>query len=290
MRRRRDRLLAMVSLSLLVLSTTALSGCANDARSPLGEAGGRERASSEDILAGKEAPVHGFRVVATYDHDRGNFTEGLALEGGTLYEGTGLYGRSKLVKTDLDSGEVLAELTLGPEYFGEGVTVLGDEVFQLTYTSNLGFVYDAEGFTPRRTFAYAGEGWGLADNGEELIMSDGSSTLHFLNPATGGETRRVTARDNLGPLENLNELEYIAGEIYANVWKTSLIAIISATTGEVTGWIDLAGLNPDPVNLKDPHVLNGIAHDAAGGRLLVTGKCWPCIYGIELVPADLTGS
>jgi glutamine cyclotransferase len=246
----------------------------------------QEEARSREFLSGREAPVYSYEVITTYGHDGGDFTQGLFLDRGILYEGTGLYGQSRLLKTELRTGEILDELELAPEYFGEGVTVLGDEVFQLTYTSNLGFVYDRDSLELQRTFSYATEGWGLTHDGDSLIMSDGTASLHFLDPDSGLETGRVSAHDNLGAVVNLNELEYIDAEVYANIWHTALIAIISPESGEVAGWIDLAGLNPDPSRLKGECVLNGIAYDVETGHLLVTGKCWPLIYEIDLVPAS----
>jgi glutamine cyclotransferase len=244
----------------------------------------REEILNQQILQHKQGAIYDYEIIATFDHDPSYFTEGLVLEDGLVYEGTGRKGRSKLVKYDQETGDILREHDLDPSYFGEGITVLGDEVFQLTYTSNLGFVYDKDTFEQKRTFAYPTQGWGLTHNGSELIMSDGTSTLHFFDPLSVEEKGSVTVRDNEGPVSNLNELEYIDGEIYANVWKTSLIAIISPRSGEVTGWIDLAGMNTDPDGLKDDLVLNGIAYDDESGHLLVTGKCWPYMYEIELVP------
>jgi glutamine cyclotransferase len=286
--RRTQSILAFVLTLLLFCLAFALGGCGKEAEQEAtgdaSEAAGAERARSHAFLAGREAPVYGYEVIETYDHDPENFTEGLVLDGGILYEGTGLKGRSRLLKSDLENGEILDVHNLAPEYFGEGVTVLGDEVFQLTYTTNLGFVYDQEGLEPKRTFTYPTEGWGLTHDGESLIMSDGTATFHFLNPVSGAETGRVNVSDNLGPVANLNELEYIDGEVYANVWQTNIIAIIAPRSGEVAGWIDLAGLNPDPERPVNDYVLNGIAYDRETGHLLVTGKCWPHLYEIELVP------
>ncbi|MBN2028023.1 MAG: glutaminyl-peptide cyclotransferase [Actinobacteria bacterium] len=273
-------LLLVMLLPCLGLAPVAC-GVRVEERSP-DEAREREMAQSLEFLASRDAPVYGYEVIATYAHDSGDFTQGLDLDGGILYEGTGRKGRSRLLKTDLATGAILDTLSLAPEYFGEGVTVLGDEVFQLTYTSNLGFVYDKHSLGLKRTFAYATEGWGLTHDGDSLIMSDGTDVLYFLDPAGGSERGRIGVRDNLGAVTLINELEYMDGEIYANIWQTSLIAIISPLTGEVSGWIDLAGLNPDPENLVSPYVLNGIACDAETGHLLVTGKCWPHIYEISI--------
>jgi len=273
-------LLLILLLSCLGLAPVACGDRVED--KPADEAREREMTQSLEFLAGRDAPVYGYEVVATYAHDTGDFTQGLDLDEGILYEGTGRQGQSRLLKTDLDTAVVLDVLSLAPEYFGEGVTVMGDEVFQLTYTSNLGFVYDKQSLGLKRTFAYETEGWGLTHDGDSLIMSDGTDALYFLDPAGGSERGRIGVFDNLGPVAFINELEYIDGEVYANIWQTSLIAIISPLTGEISGWIDLAGLNPDPENLVNPYVLNGIAYDAETGHLLVTGKCWPHIYEISI--------
>ncbi len=285
---KKRRVLAAGITAVLILALFYLPGCGSGAqpedpaRQAAEEAAAREKELNRELLQAKDAPVYGYEVLETYEHDSSAFTEGLDMDGGLLYEGTGLNGASRLTKGELESGEILLRVDLESQYFGEGVTVMGDEVFQLTYKSNLGFVYDKESFELERTFGYPTQGWGLTHDGERLIMSDGSATLHFLDPQTLQETASLAVEDNVGPVNNLNELEYIDGEIYANIWKTSLIAIISPETGKVTGWIDLAGLNPDPVELKGEYVLNGIAYDPLAERLLVTGKCWPHIYEIEL--------
>ena len=159
-----------------------------------------------------------------------------------------------------------------------------DSIYQLTYKSNVGFIYDKNSFKLKGGFHYPTQGWGLTTNGNELIMSDGSAALLFINPETLKQTRYIIVSDDKSEVGFLNELEYIEGEIYANIWKTDLIVRISPETGKVTGWIDLTGINPDPAKLKYPHVLNGIAYDKKKKRLLITGKCWPEIYEIELVP------
>jgi len=285
-------LLAAVSIVLVMVISYALLGCGGSyPRNPPADhvdaARAWEKAHNKEVLQQKEAPIYDYEIINTYDHDVNNFTEGLVMDGGLLYEGTGLYDQSSLLKSELETGDVLRRHDLDPEHFGEGVTVFGDKVFQLTYLSNTGFVYDKESFKLLKTFEYPTQGWGLTDNGEELIMSDGSAALHFLDPETLEETRYITVSDNEGTVGNLNELEYIDGEIYANLFKTSLVAIISPDTGEVTGWINLAGINPDPAALKDPYVLNGIAYRQETGRLLVTGKCWPTIFEIELVESSI---
>lgn len=229
-----------------------------------------------------DAPVYSFEVVATYPHDTKAFTQGLFYQDGVLYESTGQYGESSLRRVDLETGEVLARADLEARYFGEGIAPYRDGIVMLTWRSQTGFVYDRDTFERLRTFRYSGEGWGLTFDGAHLIMSDGTSTLRFLDPETFEETRRLTVRDARGPVGNLNELEYIDGKVYANIWRTDRLAIISPQTGEVTAWVDLRGLLP-PALRAGADVLNGIAYDAEGDRLFVTGKLWPTLYEIRLV-------
>ncbi len=230
-----------------------------------------------------DAREYGYRVVREYPHSRDSFTEGLLLDEGFFYEGTGLYGESKLMRIDPATGRPLLSTDLGPEYFGEGVTILGDEVFQLTWQNNAGFVYDKDDLAPERTFTYPTEGWGLTTDGKSLIMSDGSAALRFLDPESLEVERTVAVADQAGPVRDLNELEYVDGVIYANVWKQDRIAVISPGDGRVKAWIDLTGLNPYTGRDAAEYVLNGIAWDPDSGHLVVTGKCWPRLYEIELV-------
>lgn len=230
------------------------------------------------------APVAGYRVVNVYPHDRQAFTQGLQYVDGFLYEGTGQHGQSGIRKVKLETGEVVQHQPLDPRYFGEGITVWKDTIFQLTWQSEIGFVYDKNTFKQIRTFSYPGEGWGLTHDGTRLIMSDGgaSGQLRFLDPKTLKETGRLTVREGGRPVDDLNELEYVRGEIFANVWQSARIARISPKTGQVTGWIDLAGLL-DPREAAGTDVLNGIAYDAEGDRLFVTGKLWPKLFEIKIV-------
>lgn len=228
-------------------------------------------------------PTYGYQVIRSYPHDRGAFTQGLIVRNGFFYEGTGTNGQSGLRKVRIETGEVLQVKPLEEQYFGEGITELNGSIYQLTWKHGVGFVYDLETFNPTRRFSYKGEGWGLTHDGKRLIMSDGSAQLRFLDPATLQETGRVTVRDNGRPVIQLNELEYIKGEIYANVWTTQRIARLNPSDGRVTGWIDLAGLLT-PTERANADVLNGIAYDAATDRLFVTGKWWPRIFEIKLVP------
>jgi len=228
-------------------------------------------------------PTFGFEVVRSYPHDRQAFTQGLIYRDGWLYEGTGLNGRSGIRKVKLETGEVVQVQPLDPQHFGEGITDWKGSLIQLTWRSEVGFVYDLTTFKQTKTFRYRGEGWGITHDRTRLIMSDGSAQLRFLDPETLQETGRVTVRDPRGPVTELNELEFIDGEVFANVWQTDRIVRISPKDGRVTGWIDLTGLLP-PSERETDAVLNGIAHDAASGRLFVTGKLWPRLFEIKLVP------
>jgi glutaminyl-peptide cyclotransferase len=225
-----------------------------------------------------------YRVVNTYPHDPQAYTQGLIYVDGHLYESTGLNGRSSLRMDDLATGRALQSAAVPSQYFAEGLAPWGSTLVQLTWQSHVAFVYDRFSFRLLKTFHYDCEGWGLTEDGKNLILSDGSATLHFFDPNTFREVRHVTVKDHGAPVTELNELEYIHGQIYANVWHTDRIARIAPATGKVLGWIDLAGLLP--VNQRsDPEaVLNGIAYDAAHDRLFVTGKLWPKLFEIKIVP------
>jgi glutaminyl-peptide cyclotransferase len=229
------------------------------------------------------APVSTYTVVRTYPHDRQAFTQGLVFIDAVLYEGTGLNGQSSIRKVKLENGEVLQIQKLEERYFGEGIAVVGDEIIQLTWQGGVGFVYDRKTFQRKRTFTYSGEGWGLTYDGKRVIMSDGTATLRFLDPRTLKETGRLLVKEAGRPVPQLNELEFVKGEIFANVWQSDRIARISPATGDVTGWIELRGLL-DPKEAAGVDVLNGIAYDAAADRLFVTGKLWPRIFEIRIRP------
>jgi glutamine cyclotransferase len=239
----------------------------------------------EEASDGQKAPVHGFRVVAVYPHDPLAFTQGLAYRDGVLYEGTGLYGGSALRETRLETGEVVRSQSLPPQLFGEGIALWEDRLVQLTWRSGIGLVWDLENLTVAETFVYPTEGWGITSDGRSLIMSDGSSILRFLDPETFRVTGTVEVLAEGAPLQKLNELEYVEGLIYANVWETEMIAIISPETGVVVGWIDLSGLLTEEERLR-AGVLNGIAYDPENDRLLVTGKLWPKIFQIEVATKE----
>jgi glutaminyl-peptide cyclotransferase len=226
-------------------------------------------------------PMYTFTVVKSYPHDPGAFTQGLEYVDGVLYEGTGLNGRSSIRRVKLETGNVIKQHSIDAKHFGEGITVLGGDLYQLTWQSGLAFMYDRTTFALRKTFKYAGEGWGLTHDGTSLIMSDGSEYLRFLDPKTFAEQRRLRVTALGQPLRNLNELEVIKGEIFANVWMTDYIARIDPSTGRVSGYIDLRGLVPAR-DLPRDSVLNGIAYDAAGDRLFVTGKLWPRLFEIKV--------
>jgi glutamine cyclotransferase len=234
--------------------------------------------------AGGPPPTYTYRVIQSYPHDRRAFTQGLIYRKGFLYEGTGMNGQSGILKVKIESGEVLQVHAIPRQYFGEGITEWNGSIIQLTWQSEIGFVYDLATFRLTKTFAYRGEGWGLTHDGARLIMSDGSSWLRFLDPTTLQESGRLQVRDQNGPVEQLNELEYVRGEIFANVWQTDRIARISPKDGGVTGWIDLSGLL-SPLERGGADVLNGIAYDEARNRLFVTGKWWPRLFEIKLVPS-----
>jgi len=227
-----------------------------------------------------------FEIVRTFPHDPTAFTQGLAYRDGFLYEGTGLKGRSSLRKVRLETGAVVQRVDLAPEFFGEGITLLKNEVVQLTWQSQTGFVYNVNDFRLLRRFSYPGEGWGLTTNGKskEIFMSDGTPEIRVLDSVTLTEKRRFTVHDGVTPINQLNELEFVDGEIFANVWQTDRIARISPKSGAVLGWIDLTGLLSPIYRLEPGAVLNGIAYDSNRKRLFVTGKLWPSIFEIRLVP------
>jgi glutaminyl-peptide cyclotransferase len=224
--------------------------------------------------------------VNTYPHDPNAFTQGLEYHGGRLYESTGRHGESSLREVELETGRVLRRVNLGAQYFGEGLTVMDGRIYQLTWQSGVGFIYDLESFRQVGTFEYRGEGWGLMNDGTSLIMSDGSHQLRYLDPRTFQVTRVLEVRDGGAPVHQLNELEWVRGEIWANVWHSDHVARIDPGTGRVIAWLDLSALHP-PHQRRDPEaVLNGIAWDAATDRLFVTGKWWPRVFEIR-VPALL---
>jgi glutamine cyclotransferase len=235
---------------------------------------GRERAATTSAV----------RVVSEHPHDPEAFTQGLVFHAGKLYEGTGLEGKSTLRRVDLTTGRVEARHDLADTYFGEGIAILDGRIYQLTWRNRVAIVYDLETMQFLKTVRYSGEGWGLTTDGRRLILSDGSSTLKVVNPATFDVVERIPVTDRKRPVSNLNELEYIDGEIWANIWHSDRIARISPETGQVVGWIDLGALYPASKRPSREHVLNGIAYDAEEKRIFVTGKNWPKLFEIEMVP------
>ena len=232
-------------------------------------------------------PEYTYQVVHTYPHDRGAFTEGLFYYDGFLYEGTGMNGESSIRKVKLETGEVVQKHDISDAYFGEGIIRWKDRLIEMTYKTEVGFIYDFNTFALKGEFHYPGEGWSLTTDGKRLIMDDGTPQLRFWDPETLQETGRLTVTDRGQPVENLNELEWVKGEIFANIWETERIARIDPASGHVIGWIDCTGLlNPADVIAEGPQqtdVLNGIAYDAKGDRLFVTGKRWPKLFEIKLV-------
>ncbi len=229
-------------------------------------------------------PLYTFRVVNVHPHNPAAFTQGLVFFDNVLYEGTGLYRKSSLRQVDVRTGKIIRIRTLPSFYFGEGITVMGNRIYQLTWRSGTGFIYDQSSFRMIGTFTYQTEGWGLTHNGRELIMSDGSSSLYFLDPHTFKEIRHIEVADDRGPVRYLNELEYIDGAIYANIWRKDTVAIISPDNGKVKGWIDLSGILEEEQRRGPDSVLNGIAYDSRKKRLFVTGKMWPWLFEIKVVP------
>jgi glutaminyl-peptide cyclotransferase len=255
----------LVVLTVLVMSTAILAGAPR----------------SNQTTAQSRAPVSKYRVVRVYPHDPDAFTQGLVYLDGFLYEGTGLNGRSSIRKVRLENGEVVQIQKVDSQYFGEGIAVKGDTIYELTWQSEIGFLYDRATFKRKGTFNYKGEGWGLTHDGQRLIMSDGSAFLRFLDPVSVKELSRIQVKDGTTPVGNLNELEYVKGEIFANVWQSQRIARISPKTGRVIAWLDLDGLLT-PREAQQVDVLNGIAYDAVADRLFVTGKLWPKLFEIKI--------
>jgi glutaminyl-peptide cyclotransferase len=236
-------------------------------------------------LLGAATPEYGYKVIHVYPHDRTAFTEGLEYRAGYLYESTGREGQSVLRKVKLETGAAVQQVRLAPQYFGEGITVLDQKIVQLTYKTKIGFVYDQSGFQQQRTFNYPGEGWSLTNDGRQIFMDDGTSEIRVWDAVTLRELKRITVHDGAKPISNVNEMEFVGGEIYANIWMTDRIARISPADGRVLGWVDLSGLLTD-AEQEDADVLNGIAYDALGGRLFVTGKLWPKLFEIQIVPKN----
>lgn len=239
--------------------------------------------SKKKIFRNSASPVYDYQIINSYPHDPEAFTQGLIFDGGFLYESTGKRGRSTLRRVELETGNILQKYSLPTRYFGEGLALWKDKLIQLTWQGGVGFVYDNKTFDFLYKFFYSTEGWGLTHDNHRLIMSDGSSTLSFLNAETFQQVKQIQVHDNNKFISNLNELEYIKGEIYANIWLTNYIARISPETGQVKGWINLEGLLGEGVSASSAGVLNGIAYDDQQERLFVTGKYWPKLFEIKLI-------
>ncbi len=228
--------------------------------------------------------LYTYEVIATYPHDENAFCQGLVFDGKKLYESTGQYGKSSLRQVDLTTGNVKKQLRLNRRIFTEGLTLLDDKLYQLTWKQQTGFIYNAKTLEPVGRFRYNGEGWGLTHDGKDFILSDGTDKLRFLNAKSFRSFKTIRVKEGKRKIQKLNELEFVKGKIYANIWYSNQIAMIDPASGEVTGWIDLAGLCKEP--LSHEAVLNGIAYDAATDRLFVTGKYWPNLYEIKIISKD----
>jgi len=232
----------------------------------------------------KETPVYGYKIINSYPHDTNAFTQGLVFDNGKLYESTGLNNRSTLREVNIETGEVLKVRKLNARYFAEGIAAVNNKIIQLTWRSNTGFVYNKNTFDQIKSFTYTTQGWGITYDGRHLIMSDGSANLYFHDPDTYEQVGKLEVYDNNGPVSKLNELEFINGEIYANIWDSYRIARINPTTGSVTAWIDLTGILSNEERAGREDVLNGIAYDKQNDRLFVTGKLWPKLFEIKIIP------
>jgi glutamine cyclotransferase len=232
------------------------------------------------------APLYSYEVINTWHHDPEAFIQGLQFYNGELYESTGLKGRSSLRRVELTTGKVLQKIDVGNEYFAEGMTILDGKIYQLTYQTHIGFIYDLKTFAKIGSWQYQGEGWGLTTDGKELIMTNGSNKIMFLDPSSLAITRTIEVIDEGMPVENLNELEFIKGEIYANIWQTDRAIRIDPASGKINGWLDLSGLLMPMERTEKVDVLNGIAYDEKGDRLFVTGKLWPKLFEIKLIKKE----
>ena len=272
-----DKIKSCIRVCAIFLFACFFAACNQTAAPPIPGA---------DSSASESAPpsVYTYLVVNTYLHDPNAFTQGLVFADGIFYEGTGQHGASGIRKVAPATGVVLAEKRLSEQYFGEGIAVFGNRLYQLTWKAGICFVYDKNTFALQTQFTYPTEGWGITHDGEKLAMSDGTNTIYFRHPDTFEEMGRIEVTDSAGPVHYLNELEYIKGQLFANVWQTDRIVRIDPKTGAVTGWIDLAGILPSEDRLQHRvDVLNGIAYDAEADRLFVTGKWWPKLFEIRLV-------
>jgi glutaminyl-peptide cyclotransferase len=243
-----------------------------------------EFAARQRAVPARDVPLYGYQIQRVFPHDPRAFTQGLQYVDGFLYEGTGQHGQSSIRKVKLETGEVLQKRDIPVEHFGEGITVWKNDLIELTWQSHVAFVYDRQSFETKKQFSYPGEGWGLTHDGTDLIMSDGTDQLRRLDPVTFAEKGRIKVTAAGVPLRNLNELEFVKGEIFANIWMTDQVARIASDTGRVTGLLDLTGLLTASERARTD-VLNGIAYDAEHDRLFVTGKWWPKLFEIKVIKA-----
>jgi glutamine cyclotransferase len=260
------------------------SACNLSARGPLAAQNPESEQQDMTLQAPARTPLYSYEIVNVYPHDPAAFTQGLVFYQGVLYESTGLNGSSSLRKVELETGRVLQRISIPSQYFAEGLALFNGRLLQLTWQNQQGFVYDLDTFQQLSTFSYTGEGWGLTHDGQSLILSDGSSQLRFLDPHTFQVQRTITVKDRGQAVVRLNELEYVRGEVFANVWYTDRIARINPANGTVTGWIEMNGLL-SPQEGARADVLNGIAYDAANNRLFITGKDWPKLFEVRLKAA-----
>ena len=275
-------------VSALVLGASALVVACGWSASPAPEAVSPTPAASAPSASPSqqrqpEVEQLTYQIVRSHPHDRRAFTQGLTVVDGELFESTGLYGASTLRRVDLATGNVLQRIALDDRYFAEGIAIVGGRIVQLTYQTGIGFVYDRKTFATLREFKYPGEGWGLTYDGRRLIMSDGSDTLRFWHPDTLEETGRMRVRDGDTAIQHINELEFVNGALYANIWQEDRIARINPDTGVVTAWIDMGNLLTASERARGVDVLNGIAYDAASGNFLITGKLWPWVFEVKFV-------
>ena len=262
------------ALFATMFGASVLVGCGREA--PAAEAGTMASATPA------RTPTYVASVVQSWPHDPDAFTQGLVWDNGRLFEGTGQVGKSSIREVELTTGRVIRKRDVPDPYFGEGIVLLGDKLYELTWRSGVAFVYDVKTFEPITQFKYDGEGWGLATDGTSIIMSDGSAVLRWRDAKTFAEQKTITVTDHGTPVSQLNELEWVKGEIWANVWQSDQVARIDPKTGNVTGWIDLTGILPAMDRRGAEDVLNGIAYDPKGDRLFVTGKLWSRLFEITL--------
>ena len=273
--------MSFIKLSSICLMFTLSLGCHNR------QAGAGPRVADQDqqqidATAPPRVDKYSYDIINVYPHDPAAFTQGLLYHDGVLYESTGLNGQSSLRKVEIQTGRVLSRIDVPAQYFAEGLAMFGGQLFQLTWQTQIGFVYDPGSLQMVKSFNYIGEGWGLTNDGQSLIMSNGTNLISYLDPRTF-EVRRVLAvNDESRPIANINELEYVKGQIFANIWQTERIARIDPQSGRLTGWIYLNGLLPAEDKIRPVDVLNGIAYDEANDRLFVTGKLWPKLFEIKL--------